>query len=116
MKIFFSTPKQTTNYLAFITDINIIFSNGCTICLFCFEGKDYWYEEAKRILKKKLRYFGDEIPSKYARNVILLVGDGMGLSTLTAARIFKGQRTGDTGEEHHLAWDDFPAIALAKVS
>lgn len=39
----------------------------------------------------------------------------MGVSTLTAARIFKGQQMGYTGEEYHLAWDDFPAIALAKV-
>lgn len=50
-----------------------------------------------------------------AKNVVFLVGDGLGISTLTAARILKGQRLGQTGEETYLAWDEFPALALAKV-
>jgi len=51
-----------------------------------------------------------------ARGVVLFVGDGMGMSTLTAARILSGQRRGNPGEEAQLAWDDFPAVALARVS
>ena len=38
------------------------------------------------------------------------------MSTLTAARILSGQRHGSTGEEAQLAWDSFPAVALARVS
>ena len=38
-----------------------------------------------------------------ARNVILFVGDGMGITTITAARILEGQRKGQTGEENSLA-------------
>lgn len=56
----------------------------------------------------KLTYFN--------RNVILVVGDGMSLTTATAARILRGQRRGQTGEDTDLAWDTFPAVALAKVS
>lgn len=50
------------------------------------------------------------------RNVILVVGDGMSLTTATAARILRGQRRGQSGEDTDLAWDTFPAVALAKVS
>ncbi len=50
-----------------------------------------------------------------ARNVILFVGDGMSLTTVTAARIHQGQRNGGSGEENQLAWDRFPATAFAKT-
>ena len=43
-----------------------------------------------------------------AKNVILFIGDGMGVSTVTAARIFDGQSQGMTGEEHWLAFERFP--------
>ncbi|MDQ3205729.1 MAG: alkaline phosphatase, partial [Pseudomonadota bacterium] len=50
-----------------------------------------------------------------ARNVILFVGDGMSLTTVAAARILEGQRLGQPGEEHRLAWEDFPATALVRT-
>ena len=43
-----------------------------------------------------------------AKNVILIVGDGMGFSTVTAARIFEGQQRGVDGESNMLAWEAFP--------
>ena len=49
------------------------------------------------------------------RNVILFLGDGMGISTITAARIYAGQLAGATGEEHKLAFDAFPNVALVKT-
>lgn len=49
------------------------------------------------------------------RNVILFLGDGMGISTVTAARIFEGQRQGLAGEEHALAFEHFPHVALVKT-
>ncbi|CAH1373798.1 unnamed protein product [Tenebrio molitor] len=39
----------------------------------------------------------------------------MGVATATAARILRGQRLGKRGEDHELAWDTFPAVALAKT-
>lgn len=39
----------------------------------------------------------------------------MGMSTITAARILKGQREGSSGEEAKLTWENFPSIALAQV-
>jgi alkaline phosphatase len=50
-----------------------------------------------------------------AKNVILFVGDGMGVSTLTAARILEGQRRGESGEENHLSFEGFPFSALSKT-
>ncbi|KAG7246372.1 hypothetical protein CRUP_017355 [Coryphaenoides rupestris] len=39
----------------------------------------------------------------------------MGVSTVTAARILKGQMEGRSGEETVLAMDSFPYLALSKV-
>ena len=50
-----------------------------------------------------------------ARNVILFVGDGMGVTTVSAARIFEGQRQGKPGEEHLLGWEHFPATAISRT-
>lgn len=50
-----------------------------------------------------------------AKNVILFVGDGMSLPTVAAARILEGQRQGGAGEDHRLAWEDFPSTALSKT-
>ena len=50
-----------------------------------------------------------------AKNVILFVGDGMSLATVTAARILDGQRKGGPGEENALSWEDFPHTALSKT-
>ena len=50
-----------------------------------------------------------------AKNVILFIGDGMGISTITAARIFDGQSQGKKGEEHELAFDKFENVALIKT-
>lgn len=50
-----------------------------------------------------------------AKNVILFVGDGMGISTVTAARILAGQKMGKMGEEHNLSFDNFPFSGFAKT-
>lgn len=39
----------------------------------------------------------------------------MGLSTMSAARIYKGQLAGGSGEENILAMETFPHLALAKT-
>jgi len=54
-------------------------------------------------------------PGARARNVILFIGDGMGISTITAARILEGQQRGATGEENRLAFEELPYLALAKT-
>ena len=50
-----------------------------------------------------------------AKNVILFIGDGMGISTITAARIYAGQKLGRTGEEYVLPFERFDNVALVKT-
>ena len=50
-----------------------------------------------------------------ASNVILFIGDGMGISTVTAIRILDGQEKGMTGEENVLPFELFPHVALSKT-
>ncbi|WP_028772634.1 alkaline phosphatase [Shewanella waksmanii] len=50
-----------------------------------------------------------------AKNVILFVGDGMGVSTVTAARILDGQMKGQMGEENSLSFETLPYAGLAKT-
>lgn len=50
-----------------------------------------------------------------AKNVILFIGDGMGISTITAARIYEAQKRGETGEENTLSFEKFPNVALVKT-
>ena len=57
---------------------------------------------------------------KRAKNVILMIGDGMGISTITAARIYDGQNPGPglprrSGEENNLSFDLLPNVALVKT-
>jgi len=51
----------------------------------------------------------------HAKNIILFIGDGMGVSTITASRILEGQQRGETGEENYLSWESFPNTAMIKV-
>ncbi len=53
--------------------------------------------------------------ASHAKNVILFIGDGMGVSTVTAARIYAGQKLGQTGEEYVLPFETFEHLALVKT-
>jgi alkaline phosphatase len=50
-----------------------------------------------------------------ARNVILFIGDGMGVATVTAARILDGQQHGMKGEENKLSFEKLPFLAHSKT-
>ncbi|MFI0843876.1 alkaline phosphatase [Mesorhizobium sp. IMUNJ 23232] len=51
-----------------------------------------------------------------AKNVILFVGDGMSIPTITAARIFDGQQKGVDGESNSLSFETLlPYAALSKT-
>lgn len=76
-----------------------------------------WTAESVNQIKKRINYLGSisESSLPQVKNVILFIGDGMGLSTLTAARIFKGQKNSRSGVQENLIWDEFPTIAHTKV-
>ena len=73
---------------------------------------DAWFDAGQQALyARKTRA---ERPAK-AKNVILFIGDGMDINTVTAARIFDGQTRGENGEENVLSFERFPHVALAKT-
>ncbi|NJD06114.1 MAG: alkaline phosphatase [Methylococcaceae bacterium] len=71
-----------------------------------------WFKNGQATVKasKKL----DPVRSR-AKNVILFIGDGMGISTITASRIYDGQSKGGHGEENSLSFEKFPYSALSKT-
>lgn len=79
---------------------------------FSVSGREFWLDQGFSSINKA-RNVAPNVA--VAKNVILFLGDGMGVSTVTAARIFKGQNEGDLGEEHELSFETFPHIALSKV-
>ncbi|XP_054459020.1 intestinal-type alkaline phosphatase-like [Anoplopoma fimbria] len=72
----------------------------------------YWNNKARQALHTALNV---QPNIKQAKNVILFLGDGMGIPTVTAARILKGQLAGKSGEETSLVMDTFPHLALSKT-
>ena len=50
-----------------------------------------------------------------AKNIILFIGDGMSIGTVTAARILDGQQKGMSGEENSLSFGHFPFTGLSKT-
>ncbi len=78
------------------------------------QTESVWFEEANANIAMKEKTMNT--PST-AKNVILFVGDGMGIVTLTTARIFEGQSIAgnEGGEEHELFFENFPHTALVKT-
>ncbi|NXG78969.1 PPBT protein, partial [Baryphthengus martii] len=74
---------------------------------------EYWRRQAQETLRTALRL--QRLNQNVAKNLILFLGDGMGVSTVTAARILKGQLQNRKGEESLLEMDQFPYVALAKT-
>lgn len=76
--------------------------------------KFYWYDRNYELIKQKLSYFNLKQENLVrVKNVVFFVGDGMGLTTITASRVLKRQRSGNADDK--LAFDDFPATALIQT-
>ncbi|WP_105265667.1 alkaline phosphatase [Pseudoalteromonas sp. T1lg76] len=78
------------------------------------QANSQWYQADQDKLNTKLQQATAEKKTK-AKNVILFVGDGMGISTLTAARILQGQDNNKLGEEGYLSFEQFPYSAQVKT-
>jgi len=71
-----------------------------------------WFASGRDQVAESSRFVRGERPAK---NVILFVGDGMGIATVTAARILEGQNRGETGEENRLSFEEMPFVAFSKT-
>lgn len=69
------------------------------------ESAETWLREGRAAIERAKNL---KPVKKRAKNVILFVGDGMGVTTLTAARILEGQMRGESGEENRLSFENFP--------
>ncbi|WP_018691615.1 alkaline phosphatase [Algicola sagamiensis] len=100
--------------LAIALGITFISGHLCAAHLPDHQQSDTWYQNAQAALAEKLKV--STTPGK-AKNVILFVGDGMGISTITAMRIYAGQQQPNHqgGEEYQLSFEKFPHSALVKT-
>ncbi|MES2663668.1 MAG: alkaline phosphatase [Pseudomonadota bacterium] len=71
-----------------------------------------WYSAGQQALEEAKKNHSN---NRKAKNVILIVGDGMGVSTVTAARILEGQLNNKDGEKNSLSFEKFPHLALSKT-
>lgn len=71
-----------------------------------------WYQAAQQAVSIPP---ANNLQPGAAKNVILFVGDGMGVSTVTAARILDGQKRDMNGEENNLSFDTMPISGLIKT-
>lgn len=69
--------------------------------------KSVWFDAGLDELKAALNV---KLNTRRAKNVVLFVGDGMGINTMTASRIYKH------GEQGRLSWETFAHMGLLKVS
>jgi alkaline phosphatase len=75
------------------------------------QAQDSYYVAAHADMEKRAAERG----SPRAKNVILFIGDGMGIATITAARIYAGQAKGVDGESYRLAMEQLPYSAFSKT-
>ena len=75
-----------------------------------------WFSDAQtKLATTKTANASIVTESGKAKNIILFVGDGMGISTITAARILAGQLEGEMGEEHQLSFETMPYSGFVKT-
>jgi alkaline phosphatase len=78
------------------------------------ETPQSWFDAGQATVQRNLA-LRNQAANGMAKNVILFIGDGMGVSTVTAARIHEGQLRGEPGEENLLSFEEFPNVALSKT-
>jgi alkaline phosphatase len=78
----------------------------------CAETPEFWFSSGREAVARAKQ---TQPVNTRARNVILFIGDGMGISTVTAARILDGQNRGGKGEENLLSFERLPYTALSKT-
>ena len=99
--------------------LKLLITSLCLVSAYAHANKienqpGFWYQKGSHAIAETQAL---QPVQHQAKNVILFVGDGMGISTITAARILEGQRLVDNrgGEEHSLSFEQLPYLALSKT-
>jgi len=86
------------------------------------ENEDFWHNSGQKEIEAALNVVQNP---NVAKNIIIFIGDGMSLSTVTAARIYKGQQQAKEnqnqkgglaefdGNSAKLSWESFPNVGLS---
>ncbi len=74
--------------------------------------KDPYYTSADAQLRQTLARRPNTRPAK---NIILFVGDGMGVTTVTAARIYQGEKADRDGVSNKLVFETLPYAAFSRT-
>ncbi|XP_076820060.1 alkaline phosphatase-like isoform X2 [Clavelina lepadiformis] len=75
---------------------------------------NFWEELSLSELEEATNTF-ENLKTGKAKNVIMLIGDGMSLATITAGRIRIGQKLGQNGEEYMTSLDSMPHSGIVKT-
>ncbi|MBD9361711.1 alkaline phosphatase [Methylomonas sp. EbB] len=104
-------PKHCKSVILIST---LILAVGTSLAEPVWETPAFWLESGQNRIKAAEQLKANQ---GFAKNVILFVGDGMGISTITAARILEGQRKPGNrgGEENSLSFETAPYVALSKT-
>nr|VZI12360.1 unnamed protein product [Spirometra erinaceieuropaei] len=75
----------------------------------------YWEAKARRNFEETARLFPAEVSSRRPRNVILFLGDGMGLQSLAAARFYKAFKARQAGRASKLVFEGWPFSTMCRT-
>lgn len=76
------------------------------------QENNQWFKDGVKLIKDNMK---KKPITHTAKNTIFFLGDGMSITTVTAARILAGQQMNQSGEENVLSWEHFPWTALSKT-
>jgi len=76
------------------------------------KNAEFWKEQGRISIEEALKKREN---TRIAKNIIMFLGDGMGVTTVTAGRIRKGQVNGELGEDFVTEMEQFPHLGLAKT-
>jgi alkaline phosphatase len=76
------------------------------------KNASFWNKQARLSIDEVLQRREN---IRIAKNVIMFLGDGMGVPTVTAGRIRKGQMKGQLGEDFLTEMEQFPHLGLSKT-
>ncbi|KAL7061778.1 hypothetical protein AAHC03_01480 [Spirometra sp. Aus1] len=76
---------------------------------------EYWQKEAEKFIAAACKRFPVLKSEKPAKNVILFLGDGMGIPTIAASRFYLADRTGLNGSMLTHPFEEWPFSTVART-
>ena len=94
--------------------INIGLSSRCENFEKRQTSKSYWDKSNTIDLQNSLSKFS-HLNMNRAKNILLFIGDGMNINTITATRVHASRNSSNCGEEYRLAMEKLPFSGFSKT-